>query len=129
MSYLASSYASAIQSLCSIADLLAAQNNLLRNPSFELRSVCFIPLKLALESKRSKLVSLALTGLNVCVSSCTLRVVLFGIKTDIFRKSYAMKGFNRALNLRMTHYGFRLSYFLLHRQCWRIVKTLRYASL
>ncbi|KAH1025228.1 brefeldin A-inhibited guanine nucleotide-exchange protein 3 [Dendroctonus ponderosae] len=45
-------------------DLLASQNNLLRNPSFELRSVCFIPLKLALESKRSKLVSLALTGLN-----------------------------------------------------------------
>ncbi|CAG9767239.1 unnamed protein product [Ceutorhynchus assimilis] len=45
-------------------DLLVSQNNLLRNPSHELRSVCFIPLKLALESKKSKLVSLALTGLN-----------------------------------------------------------------
>ncbi|XP_030760657.1 brefeldin A-inhibited guanine nucleotide-exchange protein 3 isoform X2 [Sitophilus oryzae] len=45
-------------------DLLASQNNLLRNPSYELRSVCFVPLKLALESKKSKLVSLALTGLN-----------------------------------------------------------------
>ncbi|XP_050298797.1 brefeldin A-inhibited guanine nucleotide-exchange protein 3 isoform X2 [Anthonomus grandis grandis] len=45
-------------------DLLASQNNLLRNPSYELRSVCFVALKLALESKRSKLVSLALTGLN-----------------------------------------------------------------
>lgn len=48
-----------------ILDLLAAQNNLLRNPSHELRSVCFLPLKIALESKKSKLVSLALTGLNV----------------------------------------------------------------
>lgn len=50
------------------SDLLAAQNNFMRNPSHELRSVCFTPLKLALESKKSKLVSLALTGLNV--SSC-----------------------------------------------------------
>ncbi|KAJ8927843.1 hypothetical protein NQ314_019645 [Rhamnusium bicolor] len=48
-------------------DLLSAQHNLLRNPSHELRSVCFLPLKLALESKRSKLVSLALTGLNKIV--------------------------------------------------------------
>ncbi|XP_066139724.1 brefeldin A-inhibited guanine nucleotide-exchange protein 3 isoform X1 [Euwallacea fornicatus] len=45
-------------------DLLASQNNLLRNPSYELRSICFVPLKLALESKRSKVVALALTGLN-----------------------------------------------------------------
>ncbi|KAL1497847.1 hypothetical protein ABEB36_008734 [Hypothenemus hampei] len=45
-------------------DILASQNNLLRTPSYELRAVCFIPLKLALESKRSKIVSLALTGLN-----------------------------------------------------------------
>ncbi|KAJ8951561.1 hypothetical protein NQ318_020436 [Aromia moschata] len=48
-------------------DLLSAQTNLLRNPSHELRSVCFLPLKLALESKKSKLVSLALTGLNKIV--------------------------------------------------------------
>ncbi|XP_018563694.1 brefeldin A-inhibited guanine nucleotide-exchange protein 3 isoform X2 [Anoplophora glabripennis] len=48
-------------------DLLSAQQNLLRSPSHELRSVCFLPLKLALESKRSKLVSLALTGLNKIV--------------------------------------------------------------
>ncbi|CAH1154457.1 unnamed protein product [Phaedon cochleariae] len=47
-----------------VTDLLAAQNNLLRNPSHELRAACFLPLKLALESKRSKLVSLSLTGLN-----------------------------------------------------------------
>ncbi|KAG5876373.1 hypothetical protein JTB14_032185 [Gonioctena quinquepunctata] len=45
-------------------DLLAAQNHLMRTSSHELRSVCFVPLKLSLESKRSKLVSLALTGLN-----------------------------------------------------------------
>ncbi|XP_074030577.1 brefeldin A-inhibited guanine nucleotide-exchange protein 3 [Leptinotarsa decemlineata] len=45
-------------------DLLAAQNNLMRNSSHELRSICFVPLKISLESKRSKLVSLALTGLN-----------------------------------------------------------------
>lgn len=48
-----------------IVDLLCNQNNLMRSPSHELRTVCFLPLKLALESKRSKLVSLALTGLNV----------------------------------------------------------------
>lgn len=48
-----------------IVDLLCNQNNLLRSPSHELRTVCFLPLKLALESKRSKLVSLAVTGLNV----------------------------------------------------------------
>lgn len=48
-----------------VLDLLAAQNNLMRNPSHELRTVCFLPLKLALESKRSKLVQLALSGLNV----------------------------------------------------------------
>lgn len=48
-----------------IADLLCSQNNLLRNPSHELRSACFLPLRLALETKRSKLLSLALSGLNV----------------------------------------------------------------
>nr|CAI5817156.1 unnamed protein product [Callosobruchus analis] len=48
-------------------DLLSAQNNLMRTSSHELRSVCFLPLKLALESKKSKLVSLALTGLNKIV--------------------------------------------------------------
>ncbi|EFA08546.2 Brefeldin A-inhibited guanine nucleotide-exchange protein 3-like Protein [Tribolium castaneum] len=48
-------------------DLLCNQNNLLRSPSHELRTACFIPLKLALESKKSKLVSLALTGLNKIV--------------------------------------------------------------
>lgn len=46
-------------------DLLCNQNNLLRSPSHELRTACFAPLKSALESKKSKLVSLALTGLNV----------------------------------------------------------------
>lgn len=51
-----------------IVDLLCNQNNLLRSPSHELRTACFLPLKLALESKRSKLVSLALTGLNVSVN-------------------------------------------------------------
>ncbi|XP_060521319.1 brefeldin A-inhibited guanine nucleotide-exchange protein 3 [Cylas formicarius] len=48
-------------------DLLASQNNLMRNPSYELRSACFVALKLALESKRSKLVSLALGGFNKIV--------------------------------------------------------------
>uniref|UniRef100_A0A6P7F2C8 Brefeldin A-inhibited guanine nucleotide-exchange protein 3 isoform X1 n=2 Tax=Diabrotica virgifera virgifera TaxID=50390 RepID=A0A6P7F2C8_DIAVI len=45
-------------------DLLLSQNCLLRSPSHELRSVCFIPLKLSLESKKSKLVSSALSGFN-----------------------------------------------------------------
>ncbi|XP_057667053.1 brefeldin A-inhibited guanine nucleotide-exchange protein 3 isoform X2 [Diorhabda carinulata] len=45
-------------------DLLAAQNNLMRNPSYELRSVCFLPLKLSLESKKSKLVTLSVSGFN-----------------------------------------------------------------
>ncbi|XP_045475917.1 brefeldin A-inhibited guanine nucleotide-exchange protein 3 isoform X1 [Harmonia axyridis] len=45
-------------------DLLASQNNLLRTPSHELRTSCFLPLKLSLESKKSKLVSFALTGFN-----------------------------------------------------------------
>ncbi|XP_063904392.1 brefeldin A-inhibited guanine nucleotide-exchange protein 3 isoform X1 [Zophobas morio] len=48
-------------------DLLCNQNNLLRSPSHELRTSCFVPLKLALESKKSKLVSLALTGFNKIV--------------------------------------------------------------
>lgn len=48
-------------------DLLATQNNLLRTPSHELRTACFLPLKLSLESKKSKLVSLALTGFNVSI--------------------------------------------------------------
>ncbi|CAH0563479.1 unnamed protein product [Brassicogethes aeneus] len=48
-------------------DLLSAQNNLMRNSSHELRTACFQPLKLALESKRSKLVALSLTGLNKIV--------------------------------------------------------------
>lgn len=48
-----------------VTDLLCSQNNLLRSPSHELRTSCFLPLRLALESKRSKLVSLALTGFNV----------------------------------------------------------------
>lgn len=55
-------------------DLLCSQNNLLRSPSHELRTVCFLPLRLALESKRSKLVSLALTGFNVsdcCHNMCS----------------------------------------------------------
>ncbi|CAG9864816.1 unnamed protein product [Phyllotreta striolata] len=45
-------------------DLLSAQNNLMRSPSHELRSICFRPLKLSLESKKSKLVALSLTGFN-----------------------------------------------------------------
>ncbi|KAL3272753.1 hypothetical protein HHI36_014214 [Cryptolaemus montrouzieri] len=45
-------------------DLLASQNNLLRSPCHELRTACFLPLKLSLESKKSKLVSFALTGFN-----------------------------------------------------------------
>ncbi|KAF5302593.1 hypothetical protein FQA39_LY10211 [Lamprigera yunnana] len=48
-------------------DLLYSQNNLLRNPSHELRTTCFVPLKAALDTKRSKLVSLALTGFNKIV--------------------------------------------------------------
>ncbi|KAF5291462.1 hypothetical protein FQR65_LT01774 [Abscondita terminalis] len=48
-------------------DLLCSQNNLLRNPSYELRAACFSPLKIALDSKRSKLVTLALSGLNKIV--------------------------------------------------------------
>lgn len=59
--------------LKNFADLLCAQNNFLRNPSHELRSVCFSPLKLALESKKSKLVSLALSGLNV--SKCVILLI------------------------------------------------------
>lgn len=50
-----------------VLDLLCSQNNLLRTPSHELRTSCFLPLRLSLESKRSKLVSLSLTGLNVSV--------------------------------------------------------------
>lgn len=47
-------------------DLLNSQcTGLLRSPSYELRSICFKPLRLALESKRTKLVSLALNGLHV----------------------------------------------------------------
>lgn len=56
-----------LNTLSFVADLLAAQNNFSRNSSHELRSVCFSPLKLALDSKKSKLVSLALTGLNVSI--------------------------------------------------------------
>ncbi|KAK4874079.1 hypothetical protein RN001_013439 [Aquatica leii] len=48
-------------------DLLCSQNNLLRNPSHELRTACFLPLKIALDTKRSKLVSLALSGFNKIV--------------------------------------------------------------
>ncbi|KAF2882548.1 hypothetical protein ILUMI_23626 [Ignelater luminosus] len=48
-------------------DLLCSQNNLLRSPSHELRTACFLPLRLSLETKRSKLVSLALSGLNKIV--------------------------------------------------------------
>nr|XP_022917000.1 brefeldin A-inhibited guanine nucleotide-exchange protein 3 [Onthophagus taurus] len=48
-------------------DLLCSQHNLLRSPSHELRTACFVPLKLSLESKKSKLISLAVTGLNKIV--------------------------------------------------------------
>ncbi|KAI4456589.1 guanyl-nucleotide exchange factor [Holotrichia oblita] len=50
-----------------ISDLLCSQQSLLRSPSHELRSTCFLPLKLSLESKKSKLISLAVTGLNKIV--------------------------------------------------------------
>lgn len=52
--------------LC-VSDLLCTQNNLLRNPSYELRAACFSAFRLALDTKRNKLVTLALTGLNVSV--------------------------------------------------------------
>ncbi|KAB0792866.1 hypothetical protein PPYR_14825 [Photinus pyralis] len=48
-------------------DLLCSQNNLLRNSSHELRTSTFTPLKLALDTKKSKLVTLALSGLNKIV--------------------------------------------------------------
>lgn len=48
-----------------ILDLLCSQNNLLRNPSYELRAACFLAFQLALDTRKSKIVPLALTGLNV----------------------------------------------------------------
>lgn len=51
-------------------DLLCSQHSLLRSPSHELRTACFTPLRLSLESKRSKLVTLALSGFNVSISIC-----------------------------------------------------------
>lgn len=36
-----------------------------RDPSYELRSVCFIALKMALDSKRSNLITLGLNGMHV----------------------------------------------------------------
>lgn len=38
-----------------------------RDPQYELRSVCFIALKIALDSKRSNLISLGLNGMHVSV--------------------------------------------------------------
>ncbi|XP_025836483.1 brefeldin A-inhibited guanine nucleotide-exchange protein 3 isoform X2 [Agrilus planipennis] len=48
-------------------DLLTSQNNLLRNPSFELRAACFNSFRHAFETKRSKLVTMAITGFNKIV--------------------------------------------------------------
>lgn len=36
-----------------------------RDPPYELRSVCFIALKISLDSKRSNLISLGLNGMHV----------------------------------------------------------------
>jgi hypothetical protein len=48
-----------------LADKLYRQHGMHRDPSHELRSVCFIALKMALDSKRSNLISLGLNGMHV----------------------------------------------------------------
>lgn len=49
----------------SILDLLSTQQGTTRDPSHELRRVCFVPLQIALETKRPKLISLSLNGFHV----------------------------------------------------------------
>lgn len=51
--------------LCNILDLLSTQQGTTRDPSHELRRVCFLPLQIALETKRPKLISLSLNGFHV----------------------------------------------------------------
>lgn len=51
--------------LCNIVDLLSTQQGTTRDPSHELRRVCFLPLQIALETKRPKLISLSLNGFHV----------------------------------------------------------------
>lgn len=46
-------------------DKLYRQHGMHRDPSHELRSVCFIALKMALDSKKSNLISLGLNGMHV----------------------------------------------------------------
>lgn len=66
--------------LFSFIDLLQSQQSLLRDPAHELRSKCFGVFQTALETRKSKFVSLALTGLHVseCSTYCWVEVHISG---------------------------------------------------
>lgn len=51
-----------------LTDKLHRQHGTHRDTSYELRSVCFTAIQMALETKRQKFISLALNGMHV---SCT----------------------------------------------------------
>lgn len=54
-----------INKIIPIIDLLQNQNSLLREPAHELRAKCFNVFQIALETKKSKFVALALSGFHV----------------------------------------------------------------
>lgn len=59
--------------LCiALTDKLYRQHGMHRDPSYELRSVCFIALKMALDSKKSNLITLGLNGMHVSVKNFSL---------------------------------------------------------
>lgn len=61
--------------LACVVDKLLRQHGIHRDPSYELRTVCFTALQMALETKRPKFVTYGLNGLHVSFFKSLLEVM------------------------------------------------------
>jgi hypothetical protein len=92
-------------------DKLYRQHGMHRDPSHELRSVCFIALKMALDSKRSNLISLGLNGMHVRRMKIYEKTFHIEGFSSLYSASFAMSVSSSVSSRRTIIFGYLLSFF------------------